>query len=65
MAQLGANPAITVGFELIADRDHGRDQRGVVSRQWAMTEHRNRWSETGPSAGILRRWRGHGPGDDG
>jgi hypothetical protein len=26
MAQLGANPAIAIGFELITDRDHGRDQ---------------------------------------
>ena len=33
MTQLGANPAIAIGFELIADRDHGRDQRGVVDRQ--------------------------------
>lgn len=33
MAQLGANPAIAIGFELITDRDHGRDQHGVVSRQ--------------------------------
>jgi hypothetical protein len=33
MAQLGANPAMAIGFELITDRDHGRDQHGVVSRQ--------------------------------
>jgi len=33
MAQLGANSAIAVGFELIANRDHGCDQRGVVSPQ--------------------------------
>jgi hypothetical protein len=33
MAQFGANPAIAIGFELIADRSHGRDQRSVVSRQ--------------------------------
>lgn len=33
MAQFGANPAIAIGFELIADRSHGRDKRSVVSRQ--------------------------------
>src|SRR6516162_6123951 len=33
MAQLGANPAIAVGLELIADRDHVRDDLGVISLQ--------------------------------
>jgi len=33
MSQLGANAAIAIGFELIADCDHGCDQCGVVSRQ--------------------------------
>ena len=38
IAQLGADPAIPVGFELITDRDHGRDQRGVVSPQCATSQ---------------------------
>src|SRR5262245_31885805 len=33
MAQLGANPAIAVGLELIADRDQVRDDLGVISLQ--------------------------------
>src|SRR6516162_2805987 len=33
MAQLGANPAIAIGLELIADRDHVRDDLGVISLQ--------------------------------
>ncbi len=33
MAQLGTHPPIAIGFEFIADRYHGRDQRSVVSGQ--------------------------------
>jgi hypothetical protein len=33
MAQLGPNPPIAIGLKLIADRDHGRENRGVVSAQ--------------------------------
>jgi hypothetical protein len=33
MAQLSANPAIAIGFELIADCDHGGDQRSSVCRE--------------------------------
>src|SRR5262249_6015287 len=33
MAQLRANPAIAIGLELIADRDHVRDDLGVISLQ--------------------------------
>jgi hypothetical protein len=32
MAQLCPNPAIAIGLELIADSDHGCDDRCVVSR---------------------------------
>src|SRR5262245_2557026 len=31
LAQFGANPAIAVGLELIADCLHGRDDLGVIS----------------------------------
>src|SRR5262249_37293727 len=33
MAQLGTNTAVAIGFEFVADRDHGDDDRGVVDRQ--------------------------------
>jgi hypothetical protein len=33
MAQLGPNPPIAIDLKLIADRDHGRENRGVVSVQ--------------------------------
>ena len=34
MAQLGTNPPIAIGFEFIADRYDGRNQRSVVSGPW-------------------------------
>ena len=41
MAQLGANSAIAIGFKLIADCHHGRDDQYGVVRS-AMTERHSR-----------------------